>query len=188
MNRSDWTVEQTVELFDRCAAARSRGESLTAVFAAVASATGRSVNSVRNYYYAQAKTFELVPDVAQKLGIKRASVVRDGFKPFTESEVRALIERIITEKAKGKSVRRAINEMADGDATLALRYQNKYRSALRAHRATVEEVMRELDARGVAYVDPYGTTGDNLVKLTEHLAALDERRIGKFLALIEKLI
>ena len=188
-NNTDWTVAQTVELFDRCAKARESGNSLTAAFEYMAAATGRSINSVRNYYYGQAKTFELVPDAAKRLGLRSAAVRRDGFVPFEDGEVKTLVERVLIGKANGKSVRSVIFDMAKGDGKLALRYQNKYRSVLRSHRELVESIMNELTTRGVRYWDPYGAQKrtDNFARLTEYIAALDERRVGKFLSLIEKL-
>lgn len=189
MNNNNWTVNQTQELFDLCARARSNGNSLSAVFEAMAKKTSRSVNSVRNYYYSQAKTFELVPEIAEKLGIKSANVRRDGFVPFTDAEITHLVESVLTAKGRGKSVRAAISDMANGDAKTALRYQNKYRSVLRSHRALVEKVMADLSARGVEYWNPYNKTAhsDNFTRLTEYIAALDDNRVGKFLSLIEKL-
>lgn len=189
MNNTNWTVKQTRELFELCAAARVKGESLSAVFQTVAKKTSRSVNSVRNYYYSQAKTFELVPEIAQRLGIKTANVKRDGFVPFEEDEIARLVETVLIAKGGGKSVRAAISEMAKGDAKTALRYQNKYRSVLRSHRPLVEKIMSDLSARGVEYWDPYGKKDktDNFARLTEYIAALDEGRVGKFLSLIEKL-
>ena len=83
MDNTEWTIEQTKALFDRCHAARKKGESLSAAFRDIANDTSRSVNSVRNYYYAQAKTFEMVPDVAKKLGIKLNGSGRDRFVPLT---------------------------------------------------------------------------------------------------------
>lgn len=185
---NNWTLEQTKQLFSQCAACRKKGQSLSAAFNAVAAETGRSVNSVRNYYYSQAKTFELVPEVADKLGITPACVKREAFVPFKPDEIRTLVERILIAKGNGRSVRAAIAEMSGGDETLALRYQNKYRSVLRSHRDLVENIMTELSARGVLYYDPYKKAeADNFARLTEYIAGLDNNRVGKFLSLIEKL-
>ena len=187
-NNPNWTVEQTVELFELCADARKRGESLSGAFKRMAEKTSRSLNSVRNYYYGQAKTFELVPEVAQKLGIKKAEVERERFVPFSDKEVLELVEYVLIAKGRGASGRKAIYELAGGDGKTAVRYQNKYRSVLRSHRALVEEIMTDLAARGVAYRDPYGKSeSDNFARLTEYIAALDNNRVGKFLSLIEKL-
>ncbi len=186
---SEWTIKETRELFMLCGTARDGGKSLSEAFLAMAKKTGRSVNSVRNYYYGQARTFELVPEIATKLGIKTVGVKRDAFVPFTDNEIRTLIETVLVNKAGGKSVRATIFELAGGDGKKALRLQNKYRSVLRSHRKDVEAVMRELDARGVAYVNPYvrENQADNFVRLTEYIAALDESKVGTFLSLIEKL-
>ncbi len=187
-NNTSWTIEQTKKLFSLCDKAKCGGSSLSDAFGLMAAETGRSVNSVRNYYYGQAKTFELVPEIAQKLGIKNTKVKRDAFVPFKSGEIRELIENVIVGKARGKSVRATIYEMAGGDAKTALRLQNKYRSVLRSHRDTVESVMNSLAARGVEYVNPYDKNrGDNFARLTEYIAALDESKVGSFLSLIEKL-
>ncbi len=188
MNNTSWSIDQTRELFALCADARKHGKSLSRAFAAVAKKTGRSVNSVRNYYYAQSKTFELVPEIAEKLGIEAGKVKRAAFIPFTDAEVRTLIENALVGKANGKSVRATIAEMSEGDAKLALRLQNKYRSVLRAHRDTVESIMHDLSSRGVDYRNPYQKNeADNFARLTEYIAALDEKKVGKFLSIMEKL-
>ncbi|MDE7464016.1 MAG: hypothetical protein K2M48_03205 [Clostridiales bacterium] len=189
MNNTSWTIEQTKKLFSLCDKAKNNGTSLSDAFSEMAKATGRSVNSVRNYYYGQAKTFELVPEIAEKLGIKSTKIKRDAFVPFEDGEIRELIEKVIVGKANGKSVRATIFEMAKGAAKKALRLQNKYRSVLRSHREDVEKVMADLTSRGVAFVDPYSKAGrtDNFARLTEYIAALDESKVGSFLSLIEKL-
>ncbi len=185
---NNWTIEQTKKLFSLCSAARERGESLSGAFGSVAAETGRSVNSVRNYYYSQAKTFELVPEVAKKLGIKSTTVKREAFVPFTQNEITSLIERILVAKGKGQSVRATIAEMSGGDPKKALRLQNKYRSVLKTHRADVEKIMESLSRRGEEFYDPYRRgSADNFARLTEYIAALDEKRVGKFLSIIEKL-
>ncbi|MBD5130976.1 MAG: hypothetical protein HDT28_00035 [Clostridiales bacterium] len=189
MNNNNWTVEQTRELFALCDGARREGKSLTGAFRRVAERTGRSVNSVRNYYYGQAKTFELVPEVADKLGIRACTVERERFVPFTDSEVYSLVECVLIAGGRGVSVRKAIYELAGGDDRLALRYQNKYRSVLRSHRKTVEEIMQSLSSRGIAYRDPYAKAErDNFSRLTEYLSTLDDNKVDKFLSIIEKLV
>lgn len=189
MNNTSWTIEQTKKLFALCDRAKRNGTSLSEAFAEMSKTTGRSVNSVRNYYYGQAKTFELVPEIAAKLGIKSTKIKRDAFVPFENKEIRELIERVIVGKANGKSVRATIFEMAGGDSKKALRLQNKYRSVLRSHRDEVESVMNDLSARGVKYVNPYSRIdrSDNFARLTEYIAALDEAKVGSFLSIIEKL-
>lgn len=189
MDANNWTINETRALFDLCDRAKTDGTSLTAVFKIMAERTGRSVNSVRNYYYSQSKTFELAPEVAQKLGIKPSGVRRDAFVPFEQCEIEGLLRVVLAAKGSGKSVRSAISELAGGDPKLALRYQNKYRSLLRTHRGTVERVMAELDRKGIKRYDPYKRErgADNFARLAEYLSSLDEERVGKFISMIEKL-
>lgn len=132
MKDNNWTVEQTVELFSLCESAKKQGKSLQTAFFAMSEKTGRSLNSVRNFYYGQSKTFELVPEIAKKLGIAQSLVKRDRFVPFTDDEVRELIEEVLVAKGGGMSVRSAIRRKANGDDRLALRLQNKYQIG-RAH-------------------------------------------------------
>ena len=187
-NQANWTIEQTKQLFELCDNMRGMGKGLSAAFDEMAKRTGRSINSVRNYYYAQAKTFELVPEVATRLGIKTARVKREAFVPFSEQEIDSLVEHILVSKAAGKSVRAAIIELAGGDNKLALRYQNKYRSVLVAHRDRVEDIVAKIEARGDKCFNPYAKDNtDNFDRLTRYLAALDHDRAKRFLDLIEKL-
>ncbi len=188
MNTENWTINETRRLFELCDKARNEGVSLTSAFRTMAKATGRSINSVRNFYYGQSKTFDLVPEVAQKLGIKTARKKRAAFVPFETDEVDKLIENILVAKGNGKSVRAAIFELANGNERIALRLQNKYRSVLRTHRDRVETIMADLDERGIKHFDPYKKARrvDNIERLTEYISALDEERVGKFLSLLEK--
>lgn len=184
---NNWTVEQTKELFALCESAKKSGKSLSAAFRETARKTGRSVNSVRNYYYGQSKTFALVPEVADKLGIKIGDCARERFVPFSESETDLLIRSVLIAKGRGISVRKAILDLADGDPKKALRLQNKYRSCLRSHRDRVERIVGELTASHMPCQNPYGDSNDNFARLTEYIASLDERGAHKFLSLIEKL-
>lgn len=187
MNNNNWTVEQTKELFNMAFRAKKNGKSLSAAFRDMADKTGRSVNSVRNYYYGQAKTFELVPEVAAKLGIKVHDTARDRFVPFSDAETDELLRNVLIAKGRGISVRKAIINMSNGDSKTALRLQNKYRSCLRSHRDKVERIVAELTAKHMPCQNPYGDGNDNFARLTEYIASLDERGAHKFLSLIESI-
>lgn len=188
----NWTISQTKDLFDLVYAAAESGKGLNSAFIKMSEKCGRSVNSVRNYYYSQLKMFQLVPRLADDLGVRLVSVRRADFELFSEAEITALIETILTAKANGVSVRAAILDMAAGDSKLALRLQNKYRSMLAHHRDRVTAVMEDMAARGVVYYNPYKKSvvdgGDNLALLTEYISKLDESEAGSFLKLIKKLV
>ena len=47
-------------------------------------------------------------------------------------------------KKQGRSVRSAIMELADGDAKLALRYQNKFRNAMKSNPELVKKIALEI--------------------------------------------
>lgn len=192
---NNWTIDETKTLFDMAYRAAEANRGLSFAFNKMAAKTGRSVNSVRNYYYSQLKMFTLIPGLSNDLGIKIVSGRRAAFETFSESEIDELIAYILTEKAKGVSVRAAIAARSGSDAKLALRLQNKYRSVLVHHSKRVTAVMNDLARRGVPYFNPYKKavvdhekTQDNLTLLTEYISRLDEGEAGSFLQLIRKLM
>lgn len=190
---NNWTIDETKRLFNLCYSAAGRGSGLSEAFRQMAEETGHSVNSVRNYYYSQLKMFSLVPDVASDLGIKLVNSRREQFVTFDESEIKSLVRTVLTEKAKGNSVRKTIYDLSDGDAKLALRLQNKYRSTLVHHKSLVRDIMSELESSGTPYFDPYekklsSDKSDNLSKLAEYVKTLDDGDVGRFLNLISKLV
>ena len=63
---------------------------------------------------------------------------------FSSIEERKLIEDILILKGEGKSVRKAVSILANGNEKLALRYQNKFRSTLKSNPQMVNEIIGEL--------------------------------------------
>ncbi|HEY8423736.1 MAG TPA: SANT/Myb-like DNA-binding domain-containing protein [Clostridia bacterium] len=151
----EWTVEETKRLFELCAQARKEGKGLKTAFETVAKEVGRKPNSVRNYYYAHLKTLSLMPEMSQKLGIKVLPSKTTSFKTFTEEEIVELVRHILIEQAKGKSVRSITTEMANGDKSLMLRLQNKYRSVVFRQRKKTESIMKQLRAEKITFFNPY---------------------------------
>lgn len=192
---NNWTIAETKELFDLSYRAAEDGKGLSFAFNKMAAKCGRSLNSVRNYYYSQLKMFTLIPGLAEDLGIKLVPGRRADFETFSDKEIDELLEYILTEKAKGVSVRAAIAKRSAQDAKKALRLQNKYRSMLAHHPKKVTAVMEDLAKRGIPYFNPYKKTvvdkdgaPDNIQLLTEYISRLDEGEAGSFLSLIKKLI
>ena len=190
---NNWTIEQTKALFNRAQAAKKEGKGLVWAFTDIANQTGRSVNSVRNYYYSQLKMFELLPRLADDLGIAVPKSERERFTLFTGEEIESLVDTVLTEKAKGQSVRKTIAALSNGDRKQALRLQNKYRSMVLHHRAKVTEIMKRIGERGDNYFNPYtkevvvaGTEVDNYRLLTEYIGSLDESEVGEFLSIMKK--
>lgn len=151
----EWTVEETKKLFKLCEAARTSGKGLKTAFETIANEVGRKPNSVRNYYYAHLKTLNLMPEMSTKLGIKVLPPRATSFITFSESEITELVKHILIEQGKGKSVRSITTEMSDGDKSLMLRLQNKYRSVVFRQRKKTESIMRNLRTEKITFFNPY---------------------------------
>ena len=137
--------QQEIDVLERTVSeAAQSGQSLRSVFERVSEELGRKPNSIRNFYYAQLRARE-------DGGVPRALP----FETFAPDEVEQLVERVLTARGQGKSVRACVRELSDGDKTRMLRYQNKYRSTVRSRPELVRRVMAQLTEEGVAYVNPY---------------------------------
>ncbi|MBO4297462.1 MAG: hypothetical protein J5602_13035 [Clostridia bacterium] len=140
--RSGWSEDESSLLWRAADEAQAQGLPLKQVFEQVAEKTGRRPNSIRNYYYAQARE--------RAGGHERAA----RFVPFTEDEVRSLVETVLRRKAEGMSVRACLQQMAGGSHSLMLRYQNKYRAVLRSRPEIIRETLERLKAEGVECPQP----------------------------------
>ena len=146
VGRTGWQSGEETLLFNEVANGRAEGLPLKAVFERVAEKTGRKPNSIRNYYYARVK----------EGGTDASGVFHSAaFVPFSEEEMRALLRTVLTEQAKGTSVRACTLCMGQGDTKTMLRYQNKYRSLIRTNPTLVRQVLEELSEEGVPAFDPY---------------------------------
>ena len=134
---SGWSEEENRLLWETADEAQSRGLPLKQVFDRIAEQTGRRPNSIRNYYYAQAR---------QRSGMRPAA----RFVPFTEEEVASLVEEVLRARAQGRSVRSCLQRMSGGDHSLMLRYQNKYRSVLKNRPELIQETVERLRGEGVS--------------------------------------
>ncbi len=124
-----------------------RGESLSQTFSNYALKSGKAKGTVRNLYYALAKLSKEDQHFCKEyLGGQPISV--SPIIEFDDGEERSLIKKIISAKCDGKSVRRAINDLAEGDSKRALRYQNKYRNAIKNKPALINEIVDELESEG----------------------------------------
>ena len=124
--------------------ATQNGESLRSVFDRIGLQLGRKPNSIRNFYYAQIRSQEN-PDSGRTLP----------FETFSPGEVEQLMTSILTARAQGLSVRACVRQLAGGDRTLMLRYQNKYRSTIRTRPELVQRIMNNLAEQGIPFVNPY---------------------------------
>ena len=163
-------------LFSEAEKAKKSGTSLGKVFETIASETGRAKGSVRNAYYSTLKKSQSDERLKKNvLGNKTLSVTP--IICFNDNETDKIIREILSGATVGKSVRRMTREMAK-DEREALRFQNKYRNALRCDRPRVERIRNELKNEVGRCYDPYEKKrGKDLLleKLKAEINALYER-------------
>jgi len=140
--RTGWSDSENKLLWEMADEAQQQGLPLKAVFEQIARQTGRRPNSIRNYYYAQARQHEG--------GEARPA----RFVPFTQQEVDWLMEQVLTARAAGQSVRSCLQALSGGDHSLMLRYQNKYRAVIKGRPEYVQQVVDRLNEQGVACETP----------------------------------
>lgn len=161
--------------------AAGTGESLRSVFERLSAQLGRKPNSIRNFYYAQVRDRE-------EGAMGRALP----FETFTSDEVETLIERVLTARAQGMSVRACVRNLAGGDHTRMLRYQNKYRSTIRTRPELVRRVMDRLSSEGIPFVSPYADDADSqeyaMSGLQRRAGALGDPQLSSLLASLEHLV
>ena len=143
-NKFGWTDKESNTLFKEVKKAQNMKKPLNKVFEKIARETNRKANSVRNYYYQQVKVQE-----------KSDITLPNHFISFSDRDIKSLISAMLTEQAKGKSVRKCALDMGDNDKTKMLRYQNKYRSVVKSSPDLVKDVMKSLDKKGIAFINPY---------------------------------
>jgi len=167
--------QQEIDRLHQCVSEGAQaGESLRSVFERVAVELGRKPNSIRNFYYAQLREQD-------GGGASRPLP----FETFAPDEVELLLEKVLTARAQGMSVRACVRKLSNGDKTRMLRYQNKYRSTVRSRPDIVRRVMDRLAQNGVPYVSPYpqeesALPEDVLPRLKSRAQASGDARLSGF--------
>lgn len=114
-------------------------------FREYAKKTGKAVGTVRNLYYEIAKKSKTDNKFSCSTTNSNAFKVNK-ITPFSAEEEKRVAEQIISLTSKGYSVRGASLELAKGDAVLALRYQNKFRSLVKRQDAIISKAVNGVDA------------------------------------------
>ena len=144
----NFTQKDINDLIFKCKTAKENGASLTTVFNAFAKKHGKASGSIRNFYYKlvgnKQKFFD---DICIPSSLKPAFI-----EEFTRAETKSVIKTVLINKTLGKSVRKSVYELANGNDKLALRYQNKYRNALKNQPNLIKEIIVEIiSERGRCY-------------------------------------
>lgn len=128
-----------------------QGENLTTLFKEFSVLTGKSGGTIRNLYYAIAKKAEQDDDFKNTY-LKGTDFKTGKVERFTPEGERELLKKIMQERLNTRSTRSAVLKLSGGDGKTALRYQNKYRSALKNNTPLLEELADELSIeRGEKY-------------------------------------
>lgn len=133
---------------------KKEGKSLSSVFSKFAAESGRAKGSVRNFYYGLLSAAEKGDERCLNY-LKDANLKSEKFDKFTRKNEEEMLENIFTAVGQGKSVRRAIIELSDGEEKTILRYQNKYRNLILKNRTLVEKVVEKVRRKGINLVSPY---------------------------------
>ena len=144
-----WQEEETERLFSAVREAAETGLPLRSVFDALSDRLGRKPNSIRNHYYACLRE-------QPGSGLERNAPMR----LFTPEETHELLRQVLMARGQGMSVRRCVMDMAQGDHSRMLRYQNKYRALLRQRPDLIDEVRQELKREGLPYPESEDRGGD----------------------------
>ena len=121
--------------------------SLSETFERYGVLNGKAKGTVRNLYYALAKKSNEDKEFCQKyLGGKPLAVGK--IVEFDCDEERELIKKILIAKNEGRSVRGAIMELSGGDGKTALRFQNKFRNAIKNKPELIESILGEMKMEG----------------------------------------
>lgn len=122
-----------------------KGKTLTEIFEKYAYVSGKAKGTVRNMYYAMCKACEKDDELKNRY-FKGERVCVNKIVEFGDDELRVLLKTVLSAKKDGKSARSAVMEMSGGDMKTALRYQNKYRSALKNKQPLIAEIIEEIRA------------------------------------------
>ncbi len=124
--------------------------SLSKIFERYKEQSGKAKGTVRNLYYALAKHSNNNAEFCDKyLDGKPLKVYK--IIEFDKQEERELIKKVLIAKSQGQSCRSIILSLANGDGKVALRYQNKYRNAIKNNPALIEEIIAELKEQGIKF-------------------------------------
>lgn len=120
-----------------------KDKTLTKTFNEFAVEHGKSKGTVRNLYYALAKLSNKDQEFCDKY-LNGQPIFVSEVENFSKEQEKELVKKVLLLKHQGKSVRNAINLLANGDAKLALRYQNKYRNFIKTKREELNLLLEEI--------------------------------------------
>ncbi len=180
---SKWKDEEVIKLFKFIEEGKKDNIPLIKLFADYATMTNRKPNSVRNYYYIELDALQEDEKRRNRLGIDIKKHEKNDQKEFSLQETKDLVKNILQKNAKGISVRKACLELAGGDISLMVRYQNKFRTVVIKQKEIYESCLEELQKEGVSVKRE---TPNNVLTFKNNRMRLTESDINSlFLGLVK---
>ncbi len=140
-----YTQEEAETLVNYIHEGREEGKTLSYLFDSYGKSHGRAKGSVRNYYYNLLKSRG---DQRVERLLAGKDLHAERIREFTEEETEEVIKKILIERSKGLSVRRAIRNIAGENEKMMLRLQNKYRNILKKE---PERIQRAGESMGITF-------------------------------------
>lgn len=122
----NWNEQETKALFKLVEEYKKKHKPLLDAFCAHAKKFNRKTLSVRNFYYQKCDEVLNSENLQKKLNINIDMHQKNNFAKFDQRQTDKLLEFIKKRQRQGVSVRKACMEMANNDATMLVRFQNKY--------------------------------------------------------------
>lgn len=158
---------------------QNKNLTLTTVFKNFALKHNKSWGTIRNLYYAIIKKAGEDEDFKKRY-LTGVDISVNKIDKFTNIEEKELIKSIILERSKTRSTRKAVYNLSGGNDKVALRYQNKFRSAIKNNPTLINEVNQELSSLGDSAVL-------RLCKVTPDTEVAIERVRGEINKLVDRL-
>ena len=149
MMQSKWSNFEVKKLFQTVEKYKNENKSLLDAFKEFAKKSNRKPNSVRNYYYLEIRELSQNIERQKKLGIDLSNHKVNFSDKFSEEETKSLIKEILRQKCMGVSVRKSCLNLADGDLSKMVRFQNKFRNISATNRKLYEQCLSELKSEGL---------------------------------------
>ncbi len=131
----------------------------TTAFKQWAKQNARQTFSVRNYFYKLINKIKKDTSLCCLLELTPKQIEMLTRKRFSVQDTTKLLRAVLPIRNQ-PSVRSACMRLAEGDVSLMVRYQNKYRNVIKNNKTEVLKVMRYLRDLGIQVREPYKNRGN----------------------------
>ena len=122
-----WKIDEVEKLLHTVEVFKKQNKPLIDAFFLHAKSFNRKIFSVRNFYYKHIESIKNDKNLQKNIKINLNLHQKNNFAKFDERQTQKLIDYIKGKNSQGISVRKACRELANNNATLMVRYQNKFR-------------------------------------------------------------